>query len=182
MGIIAWEGPAGSGKSWRIRQMQAGEDVTILERPKLPRNLGPALGAWSSSWLEYQAVSAAVMWPKRTFVVDRFLLSRWVYRAIEEGELDEFKTRRRLQGCWDALVTMAQGEAWRRMGVWVNEPPQVLLNVLLPDLEELCERRRSGLADGKTYPFSPATELTLYAQVARLADGLPGVTVRIVRS
>lgn len=178
--ILAFEGPAGSGKGFHIDKLRASpeyggnEDVVFLERPKLARNLGPQVGAWSSSYLEYQAVSAAVMMPTRTFVVDRFLLSRWVYKAFEEfSGLDrDFVTN--LQCGWYSMVELACAESDRRIGPATFEEhgwsPQAHIKVLLPSLDQLCWNR---LQSGRQYPFNPQKELYLYREAAlRTQDAL----------
>lgn len=188
--IVAYEGPAGSGKGFHLSKLQqlpnfgGREDVTFIPRPSLPRDLGPQLGAWSSSFLEYQAICAAVMMPERTFYVDRFVLSRWVYKAFEDGGQIDANLEYHVEMSWEQLGTVAVVEAMRRIGrtqVWTR--PEATIFVLLPSLERLVANRRKAWAEsGRQYPFNPASELKMYREVAlRVQDAhIPGLSVHLI--
>lgn len=180
--IIAFEGPAGSGKGWHMDQARAlaGEGAAFLERPRLPRDLGAAVGAWSSAYLEFMAISAAVMMPEKTFYSDRFLLSRWVYKAIEDGGRLDRDFERKLEESWHRMCALAQCEAMARIGYRPWGRPDAEVIVLLPSLEGLVSRRRMAFARGREYPFSPELELRLYREaLARAQDiVLPALSFR----
>lgn len=186
--IVAYEGPAGSGKGFHLSKLQqlpnfgGREDVTFIPRPTLPRNLGPQLGAWSSSYLEYMAICAATMMPERTFYVDRFVLSRWVYKAFEENDQVDPQLERKVRASWNEMCELALCEAHRRIGVVLRRPAEATIRVLMPSLEQLCANRRVGMESGRSYPFSPCQELDLYRQVATRVKnaGIPGLAVVLV--
>lgn len=174
--IHAFEGPSGSGKGYAVEHWEG--PALRMERPVLPRCLDPWAGAWSSSFLEYQAIAAATM-SRQDVVVDRFLLSRWVYRAWDDGTF-------KLRPTWYAemnrsvrrLKTMAVAEAWDRIGQAIYLHPLVKLTVLLPELHVL-EQQRSWT--GKYYPFSGLIETRLYREIAErlISDPIQGVDVTI---
>lgn len=186
MSIIAYEGPAGSGKGFHISQLKGllGDEPTVsfLPRPSLPRDLGPQVGAWSSSYLEYMAISAATMMPETTFYVDRFILSRWVYKAIEEHGLVDLQLERKVAQSWFDMRNLADDEAHRRIGGVLRLHATADIKVLMPSIGQLAANRMQGRAQGREYPFSPCQELDLYRQVATRVGkaNIPGLTVEIL--
>lgn len=186
MSIVAYEGPAGSGKGFHLSQLKGvlanEESVAFIPRPSLPRDLGPQVGSWSSSYLEYQAIAAATMMPEKTFYVDRFILSRWVYKAIEDHGLVEPKLEWKVAAGWEEMKELADNEAWRRIGGALRPSVTANIKVLLPSIGQLASNRMQGRAQGREYPFSPCQELDLYRQVAiRVQNArIPGITIDIL--
>lgn len=160
MYLIAYEGPSGSGKGYNVAKLAADEPhLWVMERPTFGRVLENWEGAWTSSYLEYQAVAAAVMGVKNV-LVDRFLISRWVYRAMQFGHntppeycFEEMSTSFR------NMVRMAIDERTLRLHGMAQSTFRCQIRVLLPTLDELQRRRALS---GKQYPFDAVQELALY--------------------
>jgi hypothetical protein len=187
MSIIAYEGPAGSGKGFHLSQLkgllQHEASVKFLPRPSLPRDLGPEVGAWSSSYLEYMAIAAATMMPETTFYVDRFVLSRWVYKAIDtDNGLVDLQLERKVAQSWFDMRNLADDEAFRRIGGILRLHCEANIKVLMPSIGQLAANRMQGRAQGREYPFSPCQELDLYRQVATRIGraNIPGLTIDIL--
>lgn len=163
--IVAFEGPAGAGKDYALAQMEGGIKI---ERPtNLPRNMKPEMGAWTSSVFDYQAIAASVMFPHANVYVNRFLLSRFIYQAIEQGKdtlTREFEAN--VLKTYTNLLNTACDEADTRLDlVRAQYREQVTINVIIPDLETLVARRKkSSEVTGRRYPFSPQLERSLYLQ------------------
>lgn len=176
--IYAFEGPSGSGKGYQFSaHALAHPDWFRMDRPHLPREMTSWMGAWSSSFLEYMAISAA-MFSGRDVLVDRFLFSRPVYRAMQ------FNNNQLLIGwrqdvidSWEALQRSALGEASRRLGT-VHLPVTANIMVLLPPLSILLSRRQFT---NKEYPFDAKIESDLYEQIAEEFRTRPheGIDVRV---
>lgn len=165
--IIAIEGPAGSGKSTLVKGLASVRpDLVTIERPTFGRSIGPALGSWSSSYLEYQAIAGATM-TEHTFLTDRFLLSRWVYRHFEGIGTGPSHSVDQMLNSYSNLHTTAMAEMVMRTGLGHTHPLCVFIIVLLPSLHNLIKQRRFG---GKHYPFGASKELYLYSELAEELD------------
>ncbi len=181
--IYAWEGPAGSGKDFRYNKAKTllGSNIIPIDRPVLPRCLENWAGAWSSSFMEYQAAAAATM-SQKNVLCNRFLLSRWVYRAFQfnDGKLND-TWYAEMARSFRRLKTMAVAEAWDRMGQALYLHPNVEITVLLPDLHVLEHQRA---ITGKLYPFPAIYELNTYSYIAKQLQERPitGITIHIDRS
>lgn len=179
--IYAYEGPAGSGKGWEIQQLRAlYPRANILDRPTMPREQEPWFGAYSSSYLEYQAIAFATM-SQKDVVVDRFMLSRWIYRAIQNnnGKLGSIWYNE-LTMSWRNLKNVAMMEAWNRLANKSLLQPTAIITVLLPPLHLLIGQREQS---GKEYPFSAKLELELYTEMIQKlqSDPITGISVEIDR-
>lgn len=180
--IWAFEGPSGSGKGYSVEQFtNGGKEFIVPIRPVLPRCLDNWAGAWTSSFLEYQAIAAATM-SQKDVCVDRFLISRWIYRAMQFNNnilTDDWYEE--MKRSFRRLKVMAVAEAWDRMGRVLYMHPTVELIVLLPSLNKLDAQRAQT---GKEYPFDAYYESLLYCATADrlIQDPIQGVTVTIVRS
>lgn len=177
--IYAFEGPSGSGKGYQVEAFHSG--VMKLDRPVLPRCLDNWAGAWSSSFLEYQAIAAATM-GRQDVCVDRFLISRWVYRAMQfDGGMLRPQWYAEMARSFRRLKGMAVAEACDRMGNAIFLHPAVELVVLLPDLHKLELQRQQT---GKLYPFNGTAESVLYGTITYrlMHDPIRGIQVTILRS
>ncbi len=160
--IVAYEGPSGSGKSYKLKQLEG----RVIRRPNFSneRVHTPGFGAWSSSAQEYMCIAAATMEPDIPVYSDRFLLSRWVYRAIQsnKGYLSH-EWKYEIIDSLRRMLSMASHDMCNRMDVAPGLYPEITINVRLPTLSTLNDYR--GMS-GKEYPFDGETELRLYRQVA----------------
>ncbi len=172
--IVAFEGPSGSGKSYHLAIWES-EGYRVLRRTPSPRVNTNGFGAWSSAGHEYTAIAAATMEPDVPVFVDRFLLSRWVYRALQfnrgvltdEWQFEMIRSLRR-------MLSTASNDKADRMYAAPGLYPKITINVLLPSLEVLYMQRR---ASGKEYPFDAEQELTLYHEVSLLQSNLYKVNI-----
>lgn len=176
--IWAVEGPAGAGKStWIAKQP---ENLFRIKRPEMPRNQGPVLGSWSSSLNEYAAITYATMF-RADCLVDRFLLSRAVYRAIEEGSLRS-SWYRDMRSMYRSLLNTAVDQYHYRVDdTHIVLQPHVHITVLIPTEERLNQQRETC---DKMYPFKAGVEIYLYDIIAEelsVCAPLPGVTVEVLR-
>jgi hypothetical protein len=187
--IYAIEGPAGSGKSTWLRrkrhELSLGDTkYMVLDRPTFPRQHETGMGAWSSSYLEYQAIAAAVMMPDRDYYVDRFLLSRWVYRAIQfnGGELTP-NWRREMENSYHQLRTTAIAEANFRIDYNFYRTALVHITLLMPSLNQLMYQRAQASETLRVYPFDAATELRAYGEIfaGLTREPLFGTVIELVK-
>jgi hypothetical protein len=116
------------------------------------REMTPAMGAWSSSQQDYQAIAAATMLDVDV-VCDRFLLSRWVYQGLQlNGELPE-GWRGRMEHSFATLRTAALADCTNRIAPGVYGSPLCFVHLMMPELEDLLVRRSFGWREGRQYPF-----------------------------
>ena len=162
--IVAVEGPAGSGKStWIRQQVLSKPDYHFIQRPQWPRQMNAEDGAINSSVYEFHGILDATLY-RTPVLMDRFLLSRWVYRALQSGSLTN-SFRSEMNSSWRNMRNCAVNEAHARLDqdkIYVQPPAHI--TVLLPAYSELSERRNKTV--GKTYPFSAQDELDLYYIIA----------------
>lgn len=185
MGIIAFCGPSGSGKSYRKEQyLKEHSNVHTITRQSMGRIVDRAAGAYMSSADDYAAVAVATMDDTRDVVVDRFLLSRSVYWAMQFNY-------NRLAPEWygyiraslNNLRTLAITEAYNRCPTPIADDviflqPDIEITVILPTIYELKYRRKLS---GKNYPFDARIELELYSHIALtlIERPLRGVTITL---
>lgn len=179
--IYAFEGPSGAGKSYAVKKtIEMYPNAPILERPAMPREQKPWFGAYSSSYLEYQAIAYATM-SQGPVIVDRFMMSRWIYRAIQDnnGRLQS-AWYNELTTSWRNLKNVAMMEAWNRLANKSLLQPTAIITVLLPPLHQLQFQRQTT---NKQYPFPAQLELELYTEMAQRlrSDPIPGISVEIDR-
>lgn len=182
--IIAFEGPSGAGKDYHKEQyLKIHSNIHTITRQKMGRMVDMSAGAYLSSADDYAAVAAATMDQTRDVVVDRLLLSRPVYWAIQFncGELHKdwyFQVRASL----DNMRSMAISEAYNRCvsDEVIFLQPDIEMFIILPTLERLEYQRTLS---GKRYPFDAAQELRLYSQIAMglLDRPLRGVTITLTQ-
>lgn len=164
--IFAVEGPSGAGKDHFISHYPD-PGIFKIPRPIYPRLLSPKLGVYSSSIADYQAIAYAMIMDQDC-MVNRFLLSRYVYMAFEKGMLpgsisyDWFKFNaaadlwKSFLGHMNHVKEEYYLRDWNQLRVTV---PTIIMTVILPNMEILRARRANT---GKEYPFDPVIESTLY--------------------
>lgn len=183
MSIIAFEGPSGAGKNFHKEQhLKTHSNVHTITRQKMGRVVDTAAGAFMSSADDYAAVAAATIDGTRDVVVDRFLISRPVYWAIQynNGQLHaEWYTY--IRESLNILRYAAVNEAYNRVpdGV-IFLQPDIEIIIILPTIGQLEYQRTLS---GKKYPFDAAQELALYSQIAMtlLDRPLRGVTITLTQ-
>lgn len=174
--IYAYEGPSGSGKGYHLNLAEA-QGYNYLPRPTYPRNQGPHLGSFSSSSYEYTCIAYATMMEQDVWA-DRFLLSRFVYRAFEEGKLDPQAARVRIHNSWANMRELAQAEAMTRLGHSMM-PISAHIYLLMPTVGRLQHQRHHS---GREYPFDLIQESRYYRDIYRAieADPIWGVEIEPV--
>jgi len=186
--ITAIEGPAGSGKSTMFEKLidtyKGYPNQTFFARPQFPRSMSPGLGAWGSSYLDYMAIAAAIMMPENDYWVDRFLISRTVYMAIQDNNSQLFPDwYQRLHNSYTMLVTTAICDANYRIALDFRDRPKVEIRVLVPSLKQLLvQREQASRTTGRSYAFRAETERALYLEVALglQQEPIPGIAICIV--
>lgn len=183
--IIAFEGPSGAGKDYKkevLLKARGSQLVHTITRQKMGRVVDIAAGAYMSSADDYAALAAATMDGTRDVIIDRFMLSRPVYWAIQfnSGFL-EADWYYRVRSSLDNMRRMAVDEAYNRVpeGV-IFLQPDIEIIIILPTIGQLEYQRTLS---GKNYPFDATQELALYSQIAvtLLDRPLRGVTVTLTQ-
>lgn len=165
--IIAYEGPSGSGKSYNKEQyIKNNSNVHTITRQIMGRVVDKAAGAYMSSADDYAAIAVATMDGTRDVVVDRFLLSRPVYWAMQWNNNNlHTDWYYQIKSSLSNMCSMSCAEAYNRCvyDEVIFLQPDIEITVLLPTLYDLEWRRWFA---NKEYPFDAKIELELYSHIA----------------
>lgn len=176
--IYVVEGPAGSGKT-RLIQALAERGIWTPVEPIIdferPRAFSGPEGVAYSLVKDHISMTSALMTPRDTIpVIDRWMLSQWVYGEIRRNEL--FDLAHGYSQAFSAMssVNSIALELLYRQGKRMADIGSVVVYVhifvLLPGLDLLKRNREKA---GRSFPYDPKTETHKYRGIVNRFGAVP---------
>jgi hypothetical protein len=174
--IYIVEGPAGSGKSYFASEISSTIKGGIVPPP-------PGFGINTNQRRSYDGLEGEVTaWVKdiyrfgmalgrapKTALLDRFMVSSYVYNHLRRGDLPEVVDTTRFHQLVTSYIAAMTGTivTLKSRGFFEGqrESPSFIWLFNLPPLEAIAERRAKS---GKQYPFPLDAESALYSNIAAM--------------
>lgn len=166
--ILIVEGPAGSGKSTIINTLKNDLGCAAIQRSLPVRNPGAVDAALTSWRLDLIKVQDAIVAPEQVALVDRCMLSQWVYGNIRAGHRRPKPSASSVWMDYRDVLHHTQVDLENRLqmaGLEAPAPPQFGFLILLPPLPRLISQRERA---GRDFSFDPEKELEFYGEAARV--------------
>ncbi len=162
MEVIVLEGPAGSGKSTVLKQIEESWDegyINLSNGLELPRDHGSPLPSYAR---DMAAIYNIVCEEQYGYIaLDRFWFSTLVYDSLrQQGFFSSDIIEHHRESLNDLIQVI--GQNFKDRGFYVNESIRFTFYLLLPPIQEVLDRREST---GKVYPFDAGAELALYRRI-----------------
>lgn len=169
------EGPAGSGKSTLIQKIDLWSPVPQITQLPRPRSYDGIEGIRLSQLKDAASViSIAYQEPNIPLVLDRWLISQWVYGTMRQGQtdLDPRVGLALIENGISRIILEVEDRLTRSFQV--GKPVIVTVSptfiILIPSVLRLKMNRAQVNETGKLreYPFDPEQEIRLYQEAADL--------------
>jgi len=178
--IVVIEGPAGSGKSEISKQLVRYDDfssITLLGDLRFPRprkytGIGGIILSAFKDQLSICSAAMQITEENKIQVIDRCLLSQWVYGTLRAGKfiLDEAEGRNIILAGMETAMSMLSSIGSRDLDTSLImlgrfKQIEVMFFVLCPSIDLLEGNRELS---EKLYPYAPAMETALYTSAAKI--------------
>jgi adenylate kinase family enzyme len=165
--ILVVEGPSGSGKTTFIGKLEKLFDIEAISTPWInrPRSYDGPEGEVLAFTKDLAAIGMALTQRDTEYaIVDRWVLSSFVYSCIRNRQIpDTDRLNKLIKSAWD-MVDAASTSLQARFFELDFDEIRVVWLLMLPEVEEINERREGN--HSRIYPYPAIPEHELYTWIS----------------